>query len=159
MKWEKSSKTKNLASSARIARNSARVPAGQFGDDTLGHRADVVDVQLSLGKTRDEALGDRHARQFSNFLLISSANSPQGSEIRHRRGDAGVESSATVGNLRSGVSRSVARRHQPTPECPFRGWLRPLPRYRWHDAARPRRSGSAHDRQREVGALRQAQGA
>jgi hypothetical protein len=46
-----------------IARNCPRMPAGQFSNDTLGNRADVVDVQLKLGKTRDEAMGDRHARQ------------------------------------------------------------------------------------------------
>jgi hypothetical protein len=38
----------------------------------------VVDVQLSLGKTRDEALGDRHARQSPTFFFISSANSRKG---------------------------------------------------------------------------------
>ena len=37
MKWAKSSKTKNLASSIRIARNYAGMPRGQLSDDALRH--------------------------------------------------------------------------------------------------------------------------
>ena len=46
-----------------IARNSSWVSRCQLRHHTLGHRADVMDVQLSFGETGNEVLGDRHDGQ------------------------------------------------------------------------------------------------
>src|SRR5215211_7352508 len=47
----------------RIARHDAGMPSGQFRHSSKRHRTDVVDMQLSLGKTGYKAFRDRHAAQ------------------------------------------------------------------------------------------------
>ena len=63
MKCAKSSKLKNLPSSSGSLGTVPGCRSANSATSAKRDRADVVDVQLSLGETGDEALSDRHGRQ------------------------------------------------------------------------------------------------